>query len=210
MGLYAKWLLPHVTDMAMRNDEATRYRGRIVPRAHGVVLEVGAGSGLNFAFYGKGVARVTALDPSPGLLSKARKRAGEAGIAVDFVEGRGDEIPLADHAVDAVVMTWTLCCVPDPARTLAEIRRVLRPEGSLWFAEHGLAPDASVARMQRLFSPLWMHVAGGCHLDRKMDALIIAAGFQLEELEAQYAKGPRILGYQYAGRARPGPLHDAS
>ncbi len=204
MGFYAKWVLPHLTDLAMRNDEAARYRARIVPKARGVVLEVGAGSGLNLPYYGPCVARVMALDPSAELLRKARARAGAAGFAVDFVESGAEQIPLADHVVDAVVMTWALCSIANPARALAEIRRVLKPDGSLWFAEHGLAPESRVAAMQRRLSPLWTRFAGGCHLDRKMDELILAAGFRLEELDAGYAKGSRMLSYQYSGRARPG------
>lgn len=202
MGFYAKWILPHLTDLAMRNDEAARFRARIVPHARGTVLEVGAGSGLNLPYYGPGVERVLALDPSPQLLRKASARAACAGFAVDFLESEAEHIPLADQAVDAVVMTWTLCSVRDPARVLGEIRRVLKPEGSLWFVEHGLASESSVAAMQRGLSPLWRRFTGGCHLDRKMDELIRGAGFRLAELTTEYAKGARPLSYQYWGRAR--------
>ncbi len=204
MGFYSKWILPHLTELAMRNDEAARYRARIVPQARGAVLEVGAGSGLNLPFYGSGVERVMALDPSPELLHKARKRAGSVRFPVEFVEGGAEQIPLADHAVDSVVMTWTLCSIPNPARALSEIRRVLKPDGSLWFAEHGLAPEPTVAALQNRLSPLWARFAGGCHLNRKMDKLILAAGFRLEDFVAEYAKGLRILSFFCMGRARPG------
>jgi ubiquinone/menaquinone biosynthesis C-methylase UbiE len=203
VGIYARCILPHLTDLAMRNDEAARYRALVVPQARGLVLEVGAGSGLNLPFYGCGVERVIALDRSPELLQKARKRAGAARFALEFVEGGAEKIPLADHAVDAVVMTWTLCSIANPMRALAEIRRVLKPGGSLWFAEHGLAPEARVAALQSGLSPLWTRFAGGCNLDRKIDKLILAAGFHLEDLVAEYAKGLRILSYFYLGRARP-------
>lgn len=205
MGFYARRILPHLTDLAMRNDEAARYRARIVPRASGTVLEVGVGSGLNVPFYGQGVERLLALDPSPELLRKAKMRARARGarLAVDFLKSGAEDIPLPDHAVDAVVMTWTLCSVSNPEPVLGEIRRVLKPEGSLWFAEHGLAPERRVAAIQRGLSPLWRRFAGGCHLERKIDDLIVAAGFRLEELVAEYAKGPRALSYQYSGRARP-------
>ena len=188
----------------MRNEEAARYRARIVPQARGVVLEVGVGPGLNLPFYGSGVERVMALDPSPELLHKARKRASAVRFPVKFVESGAEEIPVADHAVDAVVMTWTLCSIPNPARALAEIRRVLKPDGSLWFAEHGLAPESRVAALQSCISPIWTRFTGGCRLDRKIDELILAAGFRLEEFVAEYAKGLRILSYLYLGRARPG------
>ena len=206
MGIYAKWVLPQLTDLAMRNEEAARFRARIVPRASGIVLEVGAGLGLNLPYYGPRVERVLALEPSPELLRKARARADMVGFAVEFLESGAEDIPLADHAVDAVVMTWTLCSIRHPARALAEIRRVLKPDGSLWFAEHGLAPEPRVAAVQRGLSPLWIHFTGGCHLERKMDELIRAAGFWFAELTTEYAKGrPRALSFQYSGRARPWP-----
>jgi len=204
MGFYRKCILPHLTDLVMRNDEAARYRARVVSQARGVVLEVGAGSGLNLPFYGSGVERVVALDPSPELLRMARSRAGAARFPVDFVETGAEQLPLDDHAVDAVVMTWTLCSIPNPDRALAEIRRVLKPDGSLWFAEHGLSPEPPVATLQACLSPLWTRFAGGCHLDRKTDELILAAGFRFDDLVAEYAKGLRILSYLYFGRARPG------
>ncbi|MFY9316523.1 MAG: class I SAM-dependent methyltransferase [Burkholderiales bacterium] len=202
MGIYARRILPHLTDWTMQNDEAARYRALVVPHARGLVLEVGAGSGLNLPFYGSAVERLTALDPSPELLHKARKRARGTQFPVEFVEGGAEQIPLADHSVDSVVMTWTLCSIAHPERALAEIRRVLKPDGVLWFAEHGLAPQRRVAAFQACFTPLWARFSGGCHLDRKTDDLLVAAGFRLEDLVTEYAKGPRIFSYQYSGRAR--------
>lgn len=202
MGIYAKCILPHLTDLVMRNEEAARYRALVVPQAGGRVLEVGAGSGLNLPFYGSTVEHLTALDPSPELLRKARKRARGTRFPVEFLEGGAEQITLADRAVDAVVMTWTLCSIAHPERALAEIRRVLKPGGSLWFVEHGVAPERRVAALQGCMSPLWARCAGGCHLDRKIDGLLLAAGFGLEDFVAEYAKGLRILSYQYRGRAR--------
>lgn len=203
MSFYRNRILPHVTDFVMRNNEASRYRARIVPQASGVVLEVGAGSGLNLPFYSSRVERLVALDPSPELLRKARSRATAVRFPVEFVEGGGEQIPLADHAVDTVVMTWTLCSIANPARALAEIRRVLRPDGSLWFAEHGLAPEPSVAALQSCLNPIWTRLTGGCNLDRKTNELILAAGFQFDDFVAEYAKGLRTLSYFYSGCARP-------
>jgi ubiquinone/menaquinone biosynthesis C-methylase UbiE len=203
VGIYAKYVLPHLTDLTMQNDQAARYRARVVPQARGLVLEIGAGSGLNLPFYGSAVEHLTALDPSPELQQMARKRAIGTPFPVEFVEGGAEQIPLADHSVDSVVMTWTLCSIPHPERALAEMRRVLKPDGSLWFVEHGLAPQPRVAALQSYMSPLWTRFAGGCHLSRKMDELILAAGFRFEEFVAEYAKGLRILSYFYLGRARP-------
>ena len=110
---------------------------------------------------------------------------------------------MADAEIDSVVSTWTLCSVADPAAALAEVRRVLRPGGLLVFAEHGLAPDATVARWQRRLTPCWQHLAGGCHLDRRMDALLGAAGFRIERLETLYLGGPRLATFMYRGTAHP-------
>jgi ubiquinone/menaquinone biosynthesis C-methylase UbiE len=210
VGIYARCILPHLTDWTMQNDEAARYRALVVPHARGLVLEVGAGSGLNLPFYGPSVERLTALDPSPELLHKARKRAMGTRFPVALVEGGAERIPLADQSVDSVVMTWTLCSIAHPGRALAEIRRVLKPDGALWFAEHGLAPQRRVAAFQACFTPFWARFSGGCHLDRKIDDLLLAAGFRLEEFAAQYAKGPRIFSYQYSGCARWGTFPEAS
>ena len=204
MSLYARWFLPPLLDLAMRNAEATRFRKRLVPGASGVVLEIGVGSGLNLTFYASGVDRVVAIDPSRELLRMARKRLEATHAPIDLVEASAEALPLARASIDTAVMTFTLCSIPDPARALAEIRRVLKPSGELRFAEHGLSPDAAVQRWQHRFNPMWRRVAGGCNLDRRMDELIRSAGFNLVELHAEYAKGPRPMAYVYCGRARPG------
>ena len=203
MKLYEKWILPRLLDLTMRNKEATRYRAQIVPRAHGIVLEVGVGSGLNLRYYGRQVRQVYALDPSPELLRMARRQARTAPFPVAFLACRGETIPLGTHSVDTILTTFTLCTIADPLAALGEMRRVLRPGGELLFAEHGLAPDPAVRRWQHRCNPLWHRISGGCNLDRKMDELIGAAGFHIAQLTTEYAKGPRLLSYIYAGSARP-------
>ncbi|OFW31053.1 MAG: phospholipid methyltransferase [Acidobacteria bacterium RIFCSPLOWO2_02_FULL_65_29] len=203
MAFYDKWVLPRLIDLAMRNKEATRYRSRIVPQANGVVLEVGVGSGLNLPFYGTGVARLYGLDPSEELLRMAREKARATAFPVDFLARSGEEIPLDDGSIDTVVMTWTLCSIPDPVKAMKEMKRVLKPGGTLLFAEHGLAPDARVRIWQDRLNPLWGRIAGGCNLNRKMDELIRTSGFRIVELESEYAKGPRPMSYVYSGRAQP-------
>lgn len=203
MNFYERWILPRLLDLAMRNKEITRFRARLVPQARGAALEVGLGSGLNLPFYGARVERLVAVDPSEELLRMAKGRARRAGIPVEFILQSGEALPLADASVDTAVFTFALCTIPDPSKALREARRVLKPTGELLFAEHGLAPDASVRRWQRRLNPLWRRVAGGCNLDRKIDELIAAAGFRFDQLEAEYAKGPRPWTYVYIGRAKP-------
>jgi len=203
MNIYDRRVLPYLIDLAMRYKEVTRYRGRVVPQARDTVLEIGVGSGLNLPFYGPSVRRVLALDPSPQLLRMAKQRAARVAFPVDFLADSGEEIPLPDRSVDTVVSTWTLCSIPDPERALGEIRRVLKPDGVFLFAEHGLAPDARVVVWQRRLNPLWGRIAGGCHLDRKMDDLVRAGGFRLEQIDTGYARGPRPMSYMYVGCARP-------
>ena len=203
MSLYSRYVLPHLIDLGMRNAEATRFREQLVPGSCGVVLEIGVGSGLNLSFYGPKVERVLAIDPSAELLVMARKRSDGAVSPIHLVEASADALPLKSTSIDTAVMTFTLCSIADPRRALAEIRRVLKPSGELRFAEHGLAPDASVQRWQHRLNPLWRRVAGGCNLDRKMDALITSSGFRIVDLGARYAKGPRAMTYVYWGRAQP-------
>ena len=208
MSFYDQWILPRLVDIVMRNREATRYRAQIVPRARGTVLEVGVGSGLNLPFYDAGVEQFYGLDPSEELLTMAGKKARAITFPVDFLAHSGERIPLDDGSVDTVVMTWTLCSIPDPAQALKEMKRVLKPGGVLLFAEHGLAPDARVRGWQQRLNPLWNRITGGCNLNRKMDELIEASGFRITALETEYAKGPRPMSYIYSGHARPAQHHD--
>jgi ubiquinone/menaquinone biosynthesis C-methylase UbiE len=201
MDFYERWILPPILDLIMRRKDLTKYRRAVVAAAHGRVLEIGVGSGLNFPLYGKQVELVYGIDPSPRLLSIARQRAAASGIAVELVLGSATAIPLADNAIDTIVMTWTLCSIPDPQAALREMRRVLKPDGNLCFVEHGLSPEPSVERWQHRLTPAWRRMAGGCHLDRKMDDLIRQAGFDLTNLHEEYAPGPRAMSYMYQGCA---------
>jgi ubiquinone/menaquinone biosynthesis C-methylase UbiE len=203
VNFYERNVLPTLLDLAMRQSQLDDYRLKVAGQAYGRVLEIGVGSGLNFTRYGAQVEAVIGLDPSPRLLAMARKRAKEAGVSAWLVQGSAVTLPFADRTVDSAVMTWTLCSVPDPVAVLRELRRVLKPQGKLFFVEHGLAPDPQVARWQRRLTPLWRCVSGGCHLDRKVDELLRAAGFELGELDLHYARGPRIFTYFYEGSARP-------
>jgi ubiquinone/menaquinone biosynthesis C-methylase UbiE len=145
---------------------------------------------------------VIGLEPSPKLIALAR-RAQRAAAGAQFIEGSAEEIPLKDGTIDTVVMTWTLCSIPDPSRALGEIRRVLKPGGRLLFAEHGRAPEPNVALWQDRLTPMWKRFAGGCHLNRAIGPLIEAAGFAFDRCETGYMRGPRPLTFMYEGSARP-------
>jgi ubiquinone/menaquinone biosynthesis C-methylase UbiE len=203
MSYYDEHILPYLLNLAMQNRDLASYRRRVVPRARGRVLEVGIGSGLNLPFYGADVAEVIGLDPSPSLLAMAEKQAAAGRIPMKPLPGSAEAIPLDDRSVDSVLVTWSLCSIPDASAALSEMRRVLKPGGDLIFVEHGKAPDRSVSRWQDRLTPLWKKVSGGCHLNRPMDALIEGAGFAIKDLERGYMRGPRPFTYMYEGRARP-------
>ncbi|HJU19222.1 MAG TPA: class I SAM-dependent methyltransferase [Stellaceae bacterium] len=203
MGFYANRILPHLIELAMRQEALAPHRRRAVAEAAGSVLEIGAGSGFNLPLYGASASWVCALEPSPELVQMARRGAVGARLPVLLVRASGEELPFRDGAFATVVSTWTLCSIPDPLRSLREMRRVLMPGGRFAFVEHGLAPEAGVARWQRRLTPLWQHIAGGCHLDRKIDDLVRAAGFRIGTIETGYIKGPKVMTFLYQGWAQP-------
>jgi ubiquinone/menaquinone biosynthesis C-methylase UbiE len=179
------------------------FRQRVIGAAAGRVLEVGIGSGLNLPLYGPSVRTVIGLEPSPELLRMAHQRATSAAVAVELLEASAEAVPLDDASIDTVVTTWTLCTIPDAPRALAELRRVLKPGGALLFVEHGRAPEPGVARWQDRLDPMWQRVAGGCHLNRKIDDLIAGNGFRIDALVNARLPGPRTHTFLYEGRARP-------
>lgn len=203
MGFYARHILPRLIELAMKNKEAARLRAACVPKASGEVLEIGIGSGLNLPFYSSEARRVHGVDPSAELQRLARKRAAGHSAEIDFVLQSADEpLPFGDASMDTVVMTWTLCSIPNPPKALGEMRRVLKSTGRLIFIEHGRSPDRGVAAWQDRLTPAWKRIGGGCHLNRKVDELIEQAGFQMQELRNFYVRGLRPMTYMYQGIAR--------
>jgi len=209
MDFYERRILPRLVDLACGSPSLARTRALVVPRARGRVLEVGFGSGLNLRFYDPArVERVLALEPGEGIRALALRRAATSPVPVEFIAAPGESIPLADASVDSIVVTFTLCTIPDVARAAREMRRVLRPGGELLFAEHGTARSARAQRWQRRIEPAWTPLAGGCHLTRNPPQILRDAGF-----EVQWAEGlldPRPLAartlapltYGYWGVAR--------
>jgi ubiquinone/menaquinone biosynthesis C-methylase UbiE len=202
MGFYQDHIVPYLINLAMRQRMLVPYRERVLADAQGRVLEIGIGSGLNLPFYAHSPQQVIGLDPSAKLLAMAR-RTRRVQRPITFVEGSAEAVPLDANSIDTVVTTWTLCSIPDVQRALDEMRRVLRPGGSLLFVEHGLSPDPKVRKWQDRLTPAWRCVAGGCHLNRPIAQLIEAAGFRLDRLETGYMRGPKPMTFMYEGRARP-------
>lgn len=203
MHVYDDLILPPLVDLVMRSSRLQPYRRRVAGAAEGRVLEIGIGSGLNLQYYGAGVSEVIGLDPSAGLLARARSAAGREGRSLRLVSGSAEAIPLDTGSVDTIVMTWTACSIPRVADALTDMRRVLRPGGRLLFVEHGRAPEPSVARWQDRLTPAWRRIAGGCHLNRPIDRLVTDAGFGIDRIDRAYLPGPRIMTYFYEGAATP-------
>jgi SAM-dependent methyltransferase len=203
VSFYQHHVLPRLLHLVMQQEAMMPFRRRVIGAAEGRVLEIGIGSGLNLPLYELTVGNVIGLDPSPELLLMARDRAAAASVHVKLLEASAEVVPLDDASIDTVVTTWTLCTIPDAPRALTELRRVLRPGGALLFVEHGRAPEPGVARWQDRLDPLWRRVAGGCHLNRKIDDLISGSGFRVDALTNARLPGPRTHTFLYEGRARP-------
>lgn len=203
MGFYEKHILPHFINCACSTRPMMKQREKVVPLASGTVLEIGIGTGLNLPYYDTDkVTRVIGLDPSARSWALAAERARTVPFEVEFIGLPGEEIPLENNTVDTVLVTYSLCTIPEPVSALAGMRRVLRPGGQLLFCEHGLAPDASVARWQARINPIWRPIAGGCHLDRDIPALLSEGGFVVDTLHTAYLPGtPRFAGFNYWGGA---------
>lgn len=196
-------VVPRLISCGCTVEELMELRRKIVPRAHGDVLEIGAGGGANFALYDRSrVTSLTGIDPSDELLAIARKRSEGDPLHFDLHKGMAEELPYADNRFDTVLITFTLCSVTDPARVLAEARRVLKPGGSLLFLEHGLSPDAGPRKWQSRIEPIWKKLTGNCHLTRPPIANVRASGLMLGETHGAYQpRYPRPLAWMEWGEA---------
>lgn len=204
MGFYRRHIGPRIVEFACSQASISELRRSIVPRASGVVLEIGIGPGLNLAHYDpQTVTKVVGVDPEPGFLAIGKGRVKASSVPVEIIEAPGERIPLADRTADTAVLTYTLCSVQDPSAALHEIRRVLKPGGRLLFLEHGRSNDASVATWQDRINPLWNLVSCGCQINRDTKLLLGSAGFKLEDVDHFYLPGaPKILGFHCRGVAR--------
>jgi len=202
---YEERVLPVIIDRICGLRQMQKQRAKVVPLASGTVLEIGIGSGLNLPWYDPAkVDRLYGLEPSAGMQRRAKRRAVETGLEVEFIDLPGEQIPLPDGSVDTVLVTYTLCTIPDVATALQGMRRVLRPGGRLLYCEHGRSPDPDVRRWQDRLNGAWSRVAGGCNMNRDIPALLSSAGFEIDDDQRRYIPGPRILSYNFWGSARRG------
>ena len=204
-SFYDRVILPRLLTCACSSSPIMRQRAKIVPRASGRVLELGIGMGLNLSYYDPDkVSSVTGVDPAPELRAAALAAPRDPRLVVAVEDGTAEALPFDDASFDSVVCTFTLCSVHTPPAALEQARRVLKPGGRLFYCEHGLAPDAGVAKWQRRIEPVWKRIAGGCHLTRPISTAIAAAGFTLGPVESMYVpKTPKIAAWNEWGEATP-------
>ncbi len=202
MGFYSQVVVPLLCDAGLDRPFVAKYRRELLAHASGNILELGFGTGLNLPYYPPHVRKVTAVDPNAGMYRRARGRIKQAGIEVDLRVQGGERLPFGDGAFDCVVSTFTLCSIEDVQPALSEVYRVLKPGGTFLFLEHGLSPESGVQKWQRRLNWLQVRLAGGCHLDRDVRALVSAPPFSSVEVEEFYLeKTPRTHGYLYRGTA---------
>ena len=206
MGFYNRYILPCCLDRACAIGPITKQRQKIVPRATGVVVEIGIGSGLNLPHYDASrVTKIIGVDPDDHIWTRSKARRAASPIEIERIGLSGEALPLEDNITDSVVVTYSLCTIPNPVKALQEMSRVLKTGGQILFTEHGKAPDASVHKWQNRIDPLWRKIAGGCHSGRDIPQLFKKAGLQIISLEQMYIPGPRVLSYNYWGSAQTAP-----
>ena len=201
MGLYDKYILPKFLNCACGSKPINYQRQKVVPLAKGKVLDIGIGSGLNIPFYNSDqIDKVIGIDPSHELIDLAKDLANKSRVSIDLVIGSAESIPYPDNFFDTVLVTYTMCTIPNVAIANKEMWRVLKDDGRLIFCEHGLAPDKKISKWQNRIDPFWGKIAGGCHLNRDIQKLITDAGFSFESLDKMYIPStPKFAGYNYWG-----------
>ncbi len=202
MGLYNKYILPKIIDWACKQKSNMRQREKVIPLAYGNVLEIGVGSGLNLPFYNnENVKHLTAIDPSKDIWNKNVVDIETLPFEFKFINAFAENIPVDNNSFDTVVITYTLCSIPDTYKALAEIRRVLKTSGKLVFCEHGKSPDEATQRWQNIANPLWKRLGGGCNLNRDIPGIIEENGFKMNKIETMYIPGWKPASFNYWGTA---------
>jgi ubiquinone/menaquinone biosynthesis C-methylase UbiE len=203
MSLYSKYVLPNLINIACNQSSLSKQREKVIPLAKGNVLEVGVGTGLNLPFYDKSkILKLTAIDPSEETWAKRVVDVCKLPYDFEYIPAPAEALPFEDNSFDSVVITYSLCTIPDTAAALKEIGRVLKKEGQLIFCEHGAAPDIPVRRTQNMMNPIWKPLAGGCNLNRDIDEIIESNGFKIENLQKMYLPGFKFFSFNYWGTAK--------
>ena len=202
-SMYNKYVVPRLLDVCCSTKPIKYQRNKIVPHAKGEVLEIGIGSGLNLPYYNKSlVKKVYGLDPSEELNEIALKNASTINLEIDFIISGAEEIKLPSKSIDTVLITYTLCTIPEFKEALKEIKRVLKDDGIMLFCEHGLAPDKNISKWQNRINPLWGKLFGGCNINRNIPHIIQGSGLNIKKLEQMYLPStPKIVAYNYWGVA---------
>jgi len=202
-SVYNKYVVPKLLDVCCSTKPIKYQRNKIVPHAKGEVLEIGIGSGLNLPYYNKSlVKKVYGLDPSEELNEIALKNASDINLDIDFIISGAEEIKLPAKSIDTVLITYTLCTIPEFKVALKEIKRVLKDDGIMLFCEHGLAPDKNISKWQNRINPLWGKLFGGCNINRNIPYIIQESGLNIKKLEQMYLPStPKIVAYNYWGVA---------
>lgn len=204
MNLYDKYVLPHLIHCVCQGKTATGQREKIVPLAKGRVLEIGIGSGLNLPYYDAGqVSEVIGIDPASELWNLHNPEAARQDFAVSYIQASAEDIPLESGSVDTVLSTYTLCTIPNLAKALGEIRRVLKPGGRLLFCEHGSSDNRTLQRLQNGINPAWKRLGGGCNLNRDIPFILASNGFSIQQIEQDYLGGWKVAGLNFLGVAIP-------
>ena len=201
MNYYNEKILPQLIQRACSSKPASKQREKVIPYAEGVVLEIGAGSGLNFAYYDTSkVQKIWALEPSLGMQAIAKNTPVSKMLDVEYLSLLAEDIAFKKNTIDTIVCTYVLCTIPNVELALKKMYEVLKPEGKLLFTEHGLAQDKKIKVLQNLVNPIWKRVSGGCNLNRNIYMLLKGAGFYTVE-EQMYIPGFRFYSYNYWGKA---------
>ena len=203
MSLYSKYILPKVLDFCCATRPIRKQREKVVPLCKGIVLEIGSGSGLNFPYYKTNkVKKIFALEPDEEMIELARQETKKSSIEITFLQEYAERISLKDNSVDTILLTYSLCTIPDPISALKEMKRVLRSNGCLVYCEHGLAPESSIRKWQNRLNPINSYFSGGCNLNRNITQLITESGFKIQKSETMYLPGTtKLVGYNYWGTA---------
>ncbi len=202
MGIYDKYILPKVIHWTCKQNPNMIQREKIVPSAFGNVLEIGIGSGLNISFYDKNkVKSLTGIDPSEEIWKE--NNVDNQNLSFDFkhIKAFAENVPVDNNSFDSAVVTYTLCTIPDLEKAFEELRRVIKPNGKLFFCEHGKAPDKAVQRWQNLMNPVWKKFGGGCNLNRDIPEIITSNGFKIKQMETMYIPGLKFESFNYWGTA---------